>query len=136
MNSRRRTVVFHALLPGIVMAASLNCSAQAEELRIGFLAPTTGIFAQIGKEMTDGINLYLNKHKGELGGAKVKLIVEDTVGKPDVAVTKMRKVILQDKVQMVIGGVLASEGYATATAGNGIELRADEDRHRAVVGMV
>jgi branched-chain amino acid transport system substrate-binding protein len=40
------------------------------------------------------------------------LIIEDTVGKPDVAVTKMRKVILQDKVHLVIGGVLASEGYA------------------------
>ena len=88
--------------------------AQDKELRIGLLAPTTGIFAQVGKEMTDGFQLYLDEHKGELGGAKVKLVIEDTVGKPDVAVTKMRKVILQDKVDMVIGGVLASEGYAMA----------------------
>jgi branched-chain amino acid transport system substrate-binding protein len=94
--------------------ATSSSYAEDKELRVGLLAPTTGIFAQIGKEMTDGFQLYLDQHKGELGGAKVKLIVEDTVGKPDVAVTKMRKVVLQDKVDMVIGGVLASEGYAMA----------------------
>jgi len=97
----------------LLMSAGLP-GAQAEELSIGLLAPTTGIFAQVGKEMTDGFQLYLDEHNGELGGAKVKLVVEDTVGKPDVAVTKMRKVILQDHVNMVIGGVLASEGYAMA----------------------
>jgi branched-chain amino acid transport system substrate-binding protein len=105
-----------AVLAGAAFAwaAGATSAAGADELRIGFLAPTTGIFAQIGKDMTDGIQLYLGKHKNELGGAKVKLIIEDTVGKPDVAVTKMRKVILQDKVHLVIGGVLASEGYAMA----------------------
>jgi branched-chain amino acid transport system substrate-binding protein len=104
------------LLLGAVLASgtTLSSGAQAEELRIGFLAPTTGIFAQIGKDMVNGIQMYLDAHKGELGGAKVKLIIEDTVGKPDIAVTKMRKVVLQDKVHLVVGGVLASEGYAMA----------------------
>ena len=116
MAANRNVLMVPALLAGAALAFATGSTsgAKAEELRIGFLAPTTGIFAQIGKEMTDGIQLYLDKHNGELGGAKVKLIIEDTVGKPDVAVTKMRKVILQDKVNMVIGGVLASEGYAMA----------------------
>jgi branched-chain amino acid transport system substrate-binding protein len=111
LRLRARPVLYGGCL---VLGMSAGATADADELRIGFLAPTTGIFAQIGKEMTDGIQLYLDKHKGELGGAKVKLIIEDTVGKPDIAVTKMRKVILQDKVHLVIGGVLASEGYAMA----------------------
>ena len=112
--SRRRTLF--VLLSGAVavLAVGFGSRAQAEDLRIGLIAPTTGIFAAVGKEMTDGFQMYLDTHKGELGGAKVKLIIEDSVGKPDVAVTKMRKVILQDKVHMVIGGVLASEGYAMA----------------------
>jgi len=115
-SKSKRAIVRPALLAGaaFVLGTSMTSAAQAEELRIGLLAPTTGIFAQIGKEMTDGFQMYLDAHKGELGGAKVKLIVEDSVGKPDIAVTKMRKVILQDKVHMVIGGVLASEGYAMA----------------------
>jgi branched-chain amino acid transport system substrate-binding protein len=88
--------------------------AAAEELRIGYLAPTTGIFAQVGKDMVDGFRMYLEERKNKLGGADVKFIVEDTVGKPDTAVTKARKLILQDKVHMIAGGLLASTGYALA----------------------
>ncbi len=44
----------------------------------------------------------------------VKFIVEDDQGKPDAGVTKAKKLILQDKVHMFIGGLLASSGYALA----------------------
>ena len=44
----------------------------------------------------------------------MKLIVEDDQAKPDLGVTKAKKLVLQDKVQMFIGGVLASTGYALA----------------------
>jgi branched-chain amino acid transport system substrate-binding protein len=88
--------------------------AGAEELRIGFISPVTGLYAQIGKDMVDGFQLYLEQHGGKLGGADVKLIVEDDQGKPDTGVTKAKKLILQDKVQLFIGGLLASTGYALA----------------------
>jgi branched-chain amino acid transport system substrate-binding protein len=86
----------------------------AEELRIGFVAPTTGIFAQVGKDMVDGFQMYLDEVKNDFGGAQVKFIVEDEQGKPDTAVTKAKKLILQDKVHMLVGGLLASSGYALA----------------------
>jgi branched-chain amino acid transport system substrate-binding protein len=105
-----------ALLLGGCLAFGLAplSNASAEELRIGFLAPTTGIFAQIGKDMVNGFQMYLDEHKGAFGGADVKFIVEDTVGKPDTAVTKAKKLVLQDKVHMFMGGLLASTGYALA----------------------
>ena len=86
----------------------------AEELRIGFVAPTTGIFAQVGKDMIDGFQLYLDEVKNDFGGAQVKFLVEDEQAKPDTAVTKAKKLILQDKVHMLVGGLLASSGYALA----------------------
>jgi branched-chain amino acid transport system substrate-binding protein len=88
--------------------------AGADEIRIGYIAPTTGLYAQIGKDMVDGFQLYLDQHGGKLGGADVKFIVEDDQGKPDTGVTKAKKLILQDKVNMFIGGLLASSGYALA----------------------
>ena len=113
------THVFKRSLGAVVggsLAFAMNTVgvARAEELRIGFLAPTTGIFAAVGKDMVDGFQMYLDDHKNKLGGADVNFIVEDTVGKPDTAVTKARKLILEDKVQMMIGGLLASAGYALA----------------------
>ena len=105
---------FGPLLLGGALALAAGSTAGAEELRIGFLAPTTGIFAAVGKDMVDGFQMYLDEHKGNLGGLQVKFIVEDEQGKPDVAVTKARKLILQDKVDMIMGGLLASTGYALA----------------------
>ena len=104
-----------SLLMGAAVAVGLSItSAGAEELRIGYLAPLTGGLAQTGIDMRDGLLLYLEQHKNKLGGMDVKLIIEDEQGKGDVAVTKAKKLVLQDKVHMLIGGVLASTGYALA----------------------
>ena len=97
-----------------LLGLSMSAPARADDLRIGFLAPTTGFLSQTGQDMEHGFQLYLNDHGGMLGGAKVDFIVEDTQGKPDVAVTKAKKLVLQDHVDMFIGGVLASTGYALA----------------------
>ncbi|MCF8475663.1 MAG: ABC transporter substrate-binding protein [Pseudolabrys sp.] len=105
-----------ALLGGtMVLGLGLSAPANAaEEIRIGFLAPRTGIFTAIGVDMANGFQMYLDEHKGMLGGATVKFIIEDTQGKPDTAVAKAKKLILQDKVHMMVGGLLASTAYALA----------------------
>src|SRR6266498_2654246 len=102
------------LLGGVVALGLTPPSNAAEELRIGYVAPTTGIFAQVGKDMVDGFQSYLDDVNSDFGGAKVKFIVEDEQGKPDTAVTRAKKLILQDKVHMLVGGLLASSGYALA----------------------
>ena len=74
----------------------------------------TGPFAQVGADMTNGFKMYLDEVNSNFAGAKVNLIIEDSQGKPDTAVTKAKKLILADHVQMIVGGVLAPEGYALA----------------------
>ena len=105
-----------SILIGTAVAVGLGLPAPAgaEELRIGYLAPLTGGLAQTGIDMRDGFLLYLEQHGNKLGGMDVKLIIEDEQGKGDVAVTKAKKLVLQDKVHILIGGVLASTGYALA----------------------
>jgi hypothetical protein len=98
----------------VTLGAALQAPVQAEELRVGFIAPMTGGFAQVGKDMVDGFQMYLDEVNGDFAGAKMKLIVEDDQAKPDLGVTKAKKLILSDKVQMIVGGVLASTGYALA----------------------
>jgi len=92
----------------------LSTGASADELRIGMLAPLTGPFAQVGKDMTNGFEMYLEEAKGGFGGATVKYILEDEQAKPQVSVLKAEKVIRQDQVHLFVGGVLASSGYALA----------------------
>jgi hypothetical protein len=54
------------LLAGLAAASP----ALSQELKIGFLAPMTGIFAQIGKDMENGFQMYLDEQKGTFAGAK------------------------------------------------------------------
>ena len=118
MTDKLRKRIGPMLLGGaFVLGMSMN-AAQAEELRIGFIAPLTGIFAQVGKDMRNGFQMYLDEHGNKLGGATVKFIVEDNQGKSDAAVTKAKKLVLSDKAQMFIGGLLASTGYALAPVSN------------------
>jgi branched-chain amino acid transport system substrate-binding protein len=114
MAFRKSGILFALLSGAALVAASGVPSRAAEELRIGVIAPMTGPFAQVGKDMVDGFNMYLEEVGGDFAGAKVKLIVEDDVARPDTGVTKAKKLILQDKVQLLVGGVLASTGYALA----------------------
>ncbi len=106
--------ILPALCLATVIAFGAMLPAQAQELKIGFLAPRTGIFTQLGTDMVNGFKMYLEEHNGMLGGAKVTFIVEDDQGKPDVDVAKAKKLILQDKVDMLVGAVLASSAYALA----------------------
>jgi branched-chain amino acid transport system substrate-binding protein len=98
----------------LALGAVVAPSAAQEELRIGVIAPMTGPFAQVGTDMTNGFKMYLDETNSTFAGAKVNLIIEDSQGKPDTAVTKAKKLILEDHVQMIVGGVLAPEGYALA----------------------
>lgn len=110
----QRFAIATSLSLGIAIAATMSpvSHAQTQELRIGFIAPRTGIFTAIGTDMVNGFQMYLDEHKGMLGGAKVTFIVEDDQGKPDTGVAKAKKLILQDKVHMLVGGLLASTAYA------------------------
>ena len=114
MTSASRKLQLILMGTAVVVGLGLSAPAGAEELRIGYLAPLTGGLAQTGIDMRDGFLLYLEQHGNKLGGMDVKLIIEDEQGKGDVAVTKAKKLVLQDKVHMLIGGVLASTGYALA----------------------
>jgi len=102
------------LLIAACLALATRPAAAQEELRIGIIAPVTGIFAQVGADMTNGFKMYLDETKSNFAGAKVVPIIEDSQAKPDTAVTKAKKLILEDHVQLLVGGVLAPEGYALA----------------------
>jgi branched-chain amino acid transport system substrate-binding protein len=101
------------VVAGFIWVANMT-TAQAEEVRIGFIAPMTGFFAQIGKDMSNGFQMYLEQNKHKFGPLDVKFILEDSTGKPAVNVRKATKLIQRDEVHMFLGGLLASTGYALA----------------------
>jgi branched-chain amino acid transport system substrate-binding protein len=89
-------------------------AAQKKPIKIGFLAPLTGGAAQIGRDMVNGFEMYLEETGQQIAGRKVEVIVEDTAGNPGTAITKFRKFAESDRVDMVVGEAFAHIGYALA----------------------
>jgi branched-chain amino acid transport system substrate-binding protein len=98
----------------LAVAAGGPAPAQKGPIKIGFLAPMTGGAAQVGKDMTNGLSLWLEENGWTIAGRKVEVIVEDTQGQPNIALTKLRKLVESDRVQVLAGGLFAHVGYALA----------------------
>jgi len=110
-----------AVCAAALLAAALaggSPAAAQEELRIGFAVPLTGVWTGPGADMKHGLELYLDEQHGQFAGAKVTVIYEDTQAVPATAVIKAQKLIEQDKVQIIMGGAPATEGYALAPLTN------------------
>src|SRR5438132_1384630 len=104
-----------SFLSGSLSLAALPLArpaAAAESIRVGYLGPQTGIFAQAGKDMLDGLKLAFEQVNYQAGGRKVELIEEDTEGNPATAQAKYRKLVQQDKIHVLTGVLLSNIGYA------------------------
>jgi branched-chain amino acid transport system substrate-binding protein len=91
-----------------------SAQAQAGPIKIGLLAPLTGVVASGGKEMVEGVQFYLDQVKSEMGGRKVELVIEDDASNPDTALQKARRLVEQGNCHMLIGNLLANTGLAVA----------------------
>jgi branched-chain amino acid transport system substrate-binding protein len=88
--------------------------AQASPIRIGLLAPLTGVAASGGREMVEGTQFWFEQIKREISGRKVELLVEDDASNPDVSLQKARRLVEQANVHMLMGSLLANTGLAVA----------------------
>ena len=113
MTHRASRLTLAILLVGAVTwLAGHGVAPGAEPIKIGFLAPTSGIFAQAGKDMLDGLKMGIEASGGQAAGRKLELIDEDDEGNPATAQAKYRKLVQQDKVHVLTGVLLANIGYA------------------------
>jgi branched-chain amino acid transport system substrate-binding protein len=102
-----RTVV--ALILALAFQQAL---AQGEPLRIGFLTVRTGPLAAGGKQMEDGINLFLKERNFTLAGRKVQIVFADTAGQPAQAKSKTQELVERDRVHVIVGPLATFEALA------------------------
>ena len=98
-----------------VLAATLFppvVHAQAEPIRIGFLTVRTGALAAGGRQMEEGIQLFLKERNNTIAGRKVELIIADTGGNPAGAKTKTQELVERNKVHVIIGPLATFEALA------------------------
>src|SRR5712692_2912223 len=104
-----------ALVLVAALAAPAVSWAQKGPIKIGFLVPQTGPLAANGKDMVNGMQLYLEEQGYRLAGREVKLIIEDDEGKPPTGITKARSLVESQGIHLLIGPLSAAVGYAIAS---------------------
>jgi branched-chain amino acid transport system substrate-binding protein len=89
-----------------------SVEAQQGPIKIGLMAELSGVYAREGLYILRGVELALSEVNYKIAGRDVKLISEDNEMKPDVAITKARKLVERDKCQILVGNY--SSGCALA----------------------
>jgi branched-chain amino acid transport system substrate-binding protein len=102
------------LAAAALLAAAFQAFAQApaEPIRIGFLSVRTGALAAGGKQMEEGITLFLKERNNMLAGRKVELIIADTGGSPPQARAKTQELVERNHVNVIIGPLATFEALA------------------------
>jgi len=109
-----RQLIVTVLAVLVLAAGTLPAAAQKGPIKIGVIAPMTGGAAQAGKDMTNGLQMWLDENGNQMAGRKVEVIIEDSQGQPNVALTKLQKLVERDKVNVLVGELFAHIGYAMA----------------------
>ena len=91
-------------MPALAATALAASAAAQDTIKIGVTQPLTGAFAASGNYVADGARIAaeaINKSGGVLG-KQVALIVEDNKSNPTEAVATAEKLIVKDKVPMLV----------------------------------
>src|SRR5207247_10462075 len=97
----------------LVVAPATPAQAPKEPIKIGVLNSITGPLAVNGTEINEGIRLYWeDEMSNQVAGRPVRLIVDDDEAKPDVALTKTKKLVESDKVHVILGPVSSAIALA------------------------
>lgn len=99
----RKTMILFLAAAAVLLFAPFPSAAQ-ESIKIGYLSPMTGPGSLLGLTGREGFTLGLEdvNAKGGINGKKLEAIIYDTQSKPTVAATLGQRLILEDKVSLIV----------------------------------
>jgi len=105
--SRRRLLAGSGMLLGGAAAVGVPrlARAQGAPVRVGFMLPYTGTFAQIGIAIENGFRMALAEQGGKLAGREVQWFKVDDESEPSKGVENAQKLAQRDKVDVIVGTV-------------------------------
>jgi branched-chain amino acid transport system substrate-binding protein len=121
MLTRKKTLLCAAAslaaVFSVAVLAGTRAEAQAQQkppIKIGLLPPVTGPLASPGAEMVNGFRMFWEQANQTAGGRKVEVVIADTTCNPDQALAQARRLVLQEKVNFLVGPLCGHEGPAVA----------------------
>jgi branched-chain amino acid transport system substrate-binding protein len=98
---------------GMALAAAMAApGVAAEKLKVGVTATLEGTYTVLGEDGVRGFQVALKKWGNKAGGRDIEVIIASTDASPDSAIRAVKKLVEQDKVDVVISPLSGSEGIA------------------------
>lgn len=88
--------------------------AQNKPFKIGLLLPMTGPFTSTGRQVENGVRLYMAQNGIKVAGREVQIILKDDTSIPDVTKRLAQELVVKDKVDVLAGFGLTPLALATA----------------------
>lgn len=101
--NRRRFLA--ASLAGAGVALAPRLGRAAEPIKVGVLLPFSKALALLGEDTFAGFTLGMKEAGGEIAGRKFVIVKEDDTADPSVGVSKVRKLIDKDEVDVIVATV-------------------------------
>lgn len=108
MTSRRLILTRSAAMIGAASTGLLLpeiVRAQSGKVRVGFMLPYTGTFAQLGVAIENGFRMAINEQGGKLGGREIEYFKVDDESEPSKGIENANKLVQRDKVDVLVGTV-------------------------------
>ena len=87
----------------LAMLALCAATLAAEPIKIGVLLPSSGVYAGLGNDQTLALELGFDDFGREVAGRPIELIHADTQSKPGSGLAQIKKLVLRNKVDVVVG---------------------------------
>lgn len=100
------------ILPTMALALATQPAKAADPIKLGLVLPYSSVYATLGEDITDGLNLALEEAGGQVSGRKFEVLKQDDQVNPRVGVQVTRQFIQQDQVDFLIGPVASHVAIA------------------------
>jgi branched-chain amino acid transport system substrate-binding protein len=101
-----------ATAAGFAALVGTGAANAADKVKIGVTATLEGTYTVLGEDGMRGYDMAVEAHGGKAGGREIETIVGSTDASPDSAIRAAKKLVEQDKVDVLDSPLSGAEGIA------------------------
>jgi len=109
MLSSSRLILAATFAVSVTLSGSASA---ADKIKIGFFSTLEGPYTALGEDGQRGFDLAVMQHHNKAGGKDLEIIRGSSDASPDSALRAAKKLVEQDKVDILIAPLSGSEGIA------------------------
>ena len=107
-----RRVMGYTIAAALAAVIGIGSANAADKIKIGFFSTLEGTYTALGEDGQRGFDLAVMQHHNKAGGKDLEIARGSSDASPDSALRAAKKLVEQDKVDILIAPLSGAEGIA------------------------